>query len=556
MSRYRVVAILAFVVVSSMSGWSQEPAPEAAQDVPEESATQPPDSDLLTEIEQKELEALTTPGQRFETWEEFVAWWTTPRPFKKERVVRIDENYAYPHIIASTKMLIVREDDEYVWLAGAPPEDPNSPLYKIWARREARQAAELAIAEMAGKPGATYFLNFSEEAVPPPFMESLTFVPVAGDLPKDGRWQMGFAAADMNGDGHVDLVFPPRRKGYPVKPVIYLGDGKGGFEAWKGQRWPDNVSWDYGDVAIADFDGDGNQDAAFAIHFKPQYVLYGDGQGVFPRGELLKPPNPRITSRAVTSADFDGDGRQDLAFVAEVDYDITTNERFEGAVTAWVLFNRGGSWETRSDGLPTNVIADNIEAGDVDGDGRPELVLSSNSNGMRQLVFSYRGADGWKALDDRGVLSSAYHYDVEPSQGELFATFVQFRMIAQETQARNGLVRYPVANGDQDIVLGTPLVWERERKDVFFRLALGDVDADGDTDLVAGRRESGLEVYLQTPEGLFYRERGAELDGVGRAFDIQLLDLDGDGRDDIIAACAPQGDQPGGVYVWLSKPTV
>jgi hypothetical protein len=556
MSRYRILAAMAVAVLAVAGASSQEAKTGVADEVVGEDTAAQSDSDLLTEIEKKELEALTTPGRRFDTWEEFVAWWTTPRPFKKERVVRIDENYAYPHIVASTKMLIVREDENYVWLRGAPPEDPNSPLHKIWARREARQAAELAIAEMTRKAGATYFLNFSAEAVPPAFMESLTFEPVSKNLPTDGRWQMGFATADMNGDGHIDLVFPPRRKGYPVKPKIYLGDGKGGFRDWAQQKWPDNVQWDYGDVAVADFDGDGNLDAAFAIHFKQQYVLYGDGHGVFPRGEMLESPNPRMSSRAVTTADFDGDGRQDLAFVAEVDYDITTNERFEGATTAWALLNRGGSWEILDKGLPANLIADNIEAADVDGDGRPELVLSSNSNGVRKLVFSYGGDNGWQPLEYRGVLSSAYHYDVEPSQGEVFATFVQFRMISGDTQARNGLVRYPLPKADQEFVLGKPIVWEKERKDVYFRLALGDVDGDGDTDLVVGRREGGLEVFLQTPGELFYREEGAELEGVGRTFDIQLVDLDGDGRDDIIAGCAPQGELPGGVYVWLSKPTV
>ena len=556
MNRYRVLAIFAMAVFATVGVWSQEPASEGAQEVTGEDVTASPDGDVLTDAESKELQKISGPGGRIKTWSEFVEWWMTPRPFDKEWVVRIDENHYYPHIVASTKMLFVREDDEFVWLRGASPEDPSSPLYKIWAQREARQAVQLTIAEMARRPGSKYYLNFSAEAVPPPFMESLTFEPVTDNLPRDGRWQMGFAAADMNGDGHIDLVFPPRRKGYPVKPAILLGDGKGGFENWAQQKWPDNVQWDYGDVEVADFDGDGHQDAAFAIHFKPQYILYGDGNGVFARGELLKSPNPRITSRALTAADFDGDGRKDLAFVAEVDYDITSNVRFEGAATVWVLLNRGGTWEISNDGLPANHIADNISAGDVDGDGRPELVLSSNSNGMRQLVFSYEGDDGWRPLEDRGVLSTAYHYDVEPSRGEIFATFVQFRMIGQETQARNGLVRYPLPQGDQEFVLGSPVVWEKERIDVFFRLALGDVDGDGDTDLVASRRQGGLEVYLQTEDGEFYREMGDELEAAPRVFDVQLLDLDGDGRDDIVAGCVPEGDRPGGVFVWLSKPTV
>jgi len=556
MSCFRVMAILVLALVAAVGAWSQELVSEGAQEAPGKDATVSPDDDALSDAEKKNLEKMSIPWKRFETWEELVEYWTTPQPFEKKSVLRIDEEYAYPHLIASVKMQVVGEDDEFVWLRGVPPEDPNSPLYAIWARREARQAVALTLDKMASRAGATHYLNFNAEAVPPPTMESLTFEPVMDNLPRAERVQMGFAVVDMNEDGHVDLVFPPRRKGYPVKPGILLGDGKGGFKVWAQQKWPDNVKWDYGDVEVADFDGDGHQDAAFAIHFKPQYVLYGDGTGVFARGELLDSPIPRITSRAVTAADFDGDGRQDLAFVAEIDYDITTNERFDGAVTAWALFNRGGSWEIRNEGLPDNLIADNIAAGDVDGDGRPELVLSANSLGARDLVYSYRGEDGWQALDHRGTLSGAYHYDVEPAQGELFATFVQFAIVSDKTDARNGLVRYPLPAGDQEYVVGTPVTWDKERGDVFFRLAVGDVDGDGDTDLVAGRRSGGIEVFLQTADGIFYRERGAELDEAGRAYDIQLVDLDGDGRDDIIAGCAPEGDRPGGVFVWLSRPTV
>ncbi len=553
MNAPRLMTILLVLATFAVAGWSQEPVPkDEANEAEKPVATEPSATDRDSAQDE-----LYKPDQgTVQSWDEFVADWMTPKAFPKRQVLKINDEYAYPHIAASIKMKIVREDDENVWLVGISPENPESPLFKIWARREADQAIHLDRIETFAAPGAANFLDFAAEEVPPPFMESVRFDAMTANLPTDGRWQMGFAVADMNEDGHPDLVFPPRRKGYPVAPAIYIGDGKGGFRLWREARWPEDAPWDYGAVAAGDFDGDGHQDLAFAIHFKSQFVLYGNGEGRFPRADMLRSPDPRVSSRAVTAGDFDGDGRLDLAFMAEVDYDVTSSAKMEGAVTTWVHMNRGESWQLSHQGLPTNMIGDVIRAADHDGDGRPDLILSTNTLGRRFLVFTLADDGVWQAAEHRGVLSAAYHYDVESIGGELFATFVQFRNWQGGTEARNGLVRYPTASGEDEFVVGQPLVWDKERNDVFFRLAVGDIDGDGRADLVASRRGGGLEVYLQTEGGSFYRERGSELKKVGRAFDIRLLDLDGDGRDDLIAGCVPQGDGPGGVFVWLSKPAI
>jgi hypothetical protein len=72
------------------------------------------------------------------------------------------------------------------------------------------------------------------------------------------------------------------------------------------------------------------------------------------------------------------------------------------------------------------------------------------------------------------------------------------------------------------------------------------------TDLVSGRKAGGLEVWIGTSAGEFMLEQSPEIDTVGRVYDIHLVDVNDDGRDDILAAFAPAGDTSGGVRLWLT----
>lgn len=545
MDRKRVIVGIVAALSLIGTGWARQQPP--VQKTP--AATSNPR--LSDEQKGKLLQHWKTKPDQ--TWSEFIADWLTPKPFSKKYVVRIDEKYAYPHIVASIKMEIVREEEEFVWLRGIPPEDPESPLYMVWSKQQADEALLVDQREALNTPGAIYFLDFEAETVPPAFQRSLSFEPHNEGLPSGGRWQMGFAVGDLNEDGKPDLVFPPRRKGYPVQPVVLLGGGDGSFSAWETCVWPTSVRMDYGGVAVADLDGDGHQDIALAVHFGGQFVLYGDGKGDFRRAERLPAPDPRITSRAVTADDFDGDGRADLAFVAEIDYDVKTNKTINEGASIWVLYRRDGSWKPVTDGFPHNQIADVIRSVDVDGDGRLDLVVSSNSVGERRLVYLNQGGEGWRSAPFNGVLSSAYHYDVEASGGEIFSTFVQFKLVDGKTTALNGIIAYPFAFRETGWMNGKPVVWDRERTKVFFRMALGDLNGDGLTDIVAGRKTGGLEVYLQQPNGEFVKETAAELASGPIVYDLRLMDLDGDGLDDIVAGMVPGQDQSGGVKVWTTR---
>ena len=118
---------VAFLIVGMMAavGWGQEAAPES---VAQESATTAPDTadkGALSADAEEKAQPSSDEGKPTRTWEEIIEDWMTPKPFEKRYVVKIDDRYAYPHVVSGIKMEIVREDDDYIWLRGISPEDPN-----------------------------------------------------------------------------------------------------------------------------------------------------------------------------------------------------------------------------------------------------------------------------------------------------------------------------------------------------------------------------------------------------------------------------------------------
>ncbi len=513
-------------------------------------------SERAWDTAQGKTEMSWTPRQGTQTWEEFLVDWLTPRKVEKSIAVRIDETHAYPHPAVSLKMEIVKEDDTNLWLRGIPPENPESPLHQFWNQRQSEDRLLTQRSDWEKEHGKiNYWVDFGAQIVPPPFADGLVFKPHNTGLPTSGLWQMNFARDDMDSDGIDDLVFPPTRKGV-AQPAIYKGQMAGEFRLMIESGWLKGIPYDYGGVATGDFDADGNQDIVLGIHFKNQYVLYGDGKGVFPRHDRLNAPDPRLTSRACTVADFNGDGRDDIAFIAEIDLDMSTQHRIEGKSTVWVQLKTDDGWELVTEGLPILVISDDIESFDVNQDGRPDLVLGSNTADWRKLVY-LNGEDGWEEQFSYGVLSNTYHFDVEPmvrddGTVEIYAAFMQYQVIGGKNSARTGLIRYEWT--DEGLVAPNgPVFFDDDRVSPYVRVGIGDLNGDGITDMVSGRKLGDLEAWIGVGDGEFILETSPELTGFGRVFDIHLVDLNGDGRDDIIASFAMVDEKASGVRAWLSN---
>ncbi len=492
--------------------------------------------------------------------DQWVADMMKPRAYPKSVIVRIDKHFAYAHKASPWKFRIVKEEGDTVWLQPLPPEDPGSPLHQFWMQRQEEQAR---MAYRVQHPEEAKMLDFGVIVPPLPSQDALRFEVSRYGLPRTGQWRNDFAVADMNEDGKLDLVLPQPRKGEFSTPVILLGEGNGKFHQWKDLKWPSKVAFDYGGVAVADFDGDGHSDIVIGIHFKEQYVLYGNGKGDFSRSQLLPAPKAEVHAQAVTTADFNGDGRPDIAFLAEVSYDIKTSQSLS-VPSVWVLENRGqNKWVVHTEGLPDRIMGMRIATADVNGDGRPDLILSSNVQDWRNLVMFNEVKDGkWSWATNRvdQVLAGAFHYSVVAEAGapdHLAAAFQQFQLLPKpeggappQTQGRSGLVQYVIAKNGAVATHVIEMDPDDQRANPWWRLAAGDIDGDGNGDLVALRRGGNAQVLLGDGHGGYVVERSPELPVLGSPYDVQIVDLDGDGRGEVILMTAATKKLGGGMAVF------
>jgi hypothetical protein len=403
----------------------------------------------------------------------------------------------------------------------------------------------------------------------------LNFLAFDDGLPKQGQWRNGFDLGDMNGDGATDIVSAPARKSFS-NPTIFLGDNKGHWKRWTGTSYP-RLPFDYGDAAVADLNGDGHLDVALAMHLRGVVALLGDGKGTFTdwsKGLDLRVPGSKsgeeqgFSTRALAIADWNQDGKPDIIALGEgprmnvgargKTVGTGSSESF-GTV---VYLNQGnGTWVRKDQGTSSReVFGDTIVAVDLNGDGRPDFVTSSSVQGALSLVNLNRGDGSWDGYDVEALRPGAYVWAIAAGDFDKDGKKdLAIGYIAYEGEAwRTGLdVLLAQAGGG----------WKRktlaakEGREGVTALGAGDLDGDGNADLVALTGDGQTWVFLGDGKGGFTREATniPPYPGGCRGYHVQAIDLDGDGKAEFIAEFAGENSPQfapdlcpsgGGITAW------
>jgi len=224
---------------------------------------------------------------------------------------------------------------------------------------------------------------------------------------------LGAASADFNGDGWPDIYVANDG----TANLLWLNNGDGTFREsalLSGAAYSaDGVARAGMGVAVGDFDGSGNESILVTNLSREAATLYrNNGHGEFTDvtlGFRLYQPTYAYTGFGVEWFDYDNDGRPDL-FLANGA--VTMVEALRGAPYPYnqknlLLRNEGAQFRDVSAqaGPPFQLseVGRGAAFGDIDNDGRVDIVVSNNNGPARLLLNRTEPRGHWLEVRLEGV---------------------------------------------------------------------------------------------------------------------------------------------------------
>jgi hypothetical protein len=290
-----------------------------------------------------------------------------------------------------------------------------------------------------------------------------------------GRDPESVAIGDLNGDGKSDLVTANYLEGNTVSVLLNRGDGS--FQSRRDYATGRGTI----SVAIGDLNGDGKPDLAAATDSANTRVsiLLNKGDGSF---EARRDYGSGIGSKSVAIGDLNGDGSPDLATVNDEVYTLS------------VLLNRSdGSFEATREDLAMFPDPYSVSIGDLNRDGRPDLATanSSKETGPTVSVLLNRG-DGSFRRKVYWTRGGSEHEPHDVAIGDLNGDG------RPDLAMSSGASKVSVLVNRGDGSFQPKLNYRAGRRPE--SVAIGDLNGDGKPDLATANKAVGtVSVFVNTP---------------------------------------------------------
>jgi len=338
---------------------------------------------------------------------------------------------------------------------------------------------------------------------------------------------VGMAAADLDGDGDIDLVAPNSPSSQdPADHYVFwweneLGDGS----SWSQHEVCGPASgtclFRGREVDVGDIDGDGDNDVVVSWFNSPASTTWYRNEGgaaVWSAGGTIHSVSG---AHGASIADVDRDGDNDVVISARSADDVGWVENLDGVGGSWAWHQVDGSVDQ----------AQSPRAADMDGDGDLDLVAHSQAD-------CYVGI--WTNDDGLGTVWSSP--EIRPVE-----------YVAAGCQVNHTTPRDMDADGDMDVLFtgaaltdklayaenvnGDASSWDVQTiasiDDPGWADAV-DVDQDGDLDVVA-EVDAGLRWFENTGDVEVWIEHTL---ASRNPADLRVADIDGDGDADLAGTTA------------------